>query len=144
MRKIISLLLVLVLCVFAFCGCGENSKDGKGNSNTAKVDDSSQYTYKITPLQGVSRCIYYGPDDEVPNCSDQEAARNKIHVWHICPTCGGDVDTFSYKIDVKDLDFSSGDTITFTDSSICEDCRTNRNIQSYMWAISITRKKTEK
>ncbi len=134
MKKVISLLLVAGLLVCALCGCGGGTKSGK-------ADDPSAYTYIVKPLQGVSNCIYYGPDDEVPNSPDPEAARNKIHVWTVCPTCGGEGDAWNYKIDVKDLDFSSGDTIQYSDSTGCYDCQSKRDIPSFLWSISITREK---
>lgn len=143
MKKVISLLLVAGLLICALCGCVKSSqKDSKkAKQSDTKADDPTAYTYIVKPLQGVSECVYYGPDDEVPNCTDQEAARNKIHVWSVCPTCGGEGDAWNYKIDVKDLDFSSGDTIQYSDSTGCYDCQSKRGIPSFMWSISITREK---
>ena len=149
MKKVISLLLVGSVLVCALCGCGEKPKKDNEKAKTkesqvaqqGKEDDPSAYTYIVKPLQGVSNCVYYGPNDRVPNSPDPEAARNKIHIWTVCPTCGGEGAAWDYTIDVKDIDFSSGDTIQYSDSTSCYDCYWDRSIPSFMWSISIKREK---
>ena len=143
MKKVISLMLVAGVLVCALCGCGGSpQKNGeKAKQSDTKADDPTAYTYIVKPLQGVSSCIYYGPDDEVPNSPDPEAARNKIHVWAACPICGDDGFAEDNIIDVKDLDFSNGETIQYSDSSSCYNCYRDRNIPNFMWSISITREK---
>lgn len=95
------------------------------------------YTYRVSPMQSVDDCVYYGPADYVPNSPDPEAARNKIHVWTKCPTCGKDGDHITISVD--ELDFSGSDTIQYSDACQCYDCYWKRDMTSYMWVIKIER-----
>ena len=141
--KVVAFLTVSAICI-ALSACG-----GKGNISTEntldKVEnalgetgaDFKTYTYKVSPMQGVESCVYYGPNDYVPNSSNSEAARNKIHVWTICPTCCKEGD--HVVIPVDELDFSVGNTIQFSDACECYACYKDRHIPSFMWTIKITR-----
>lgn len=139
MKKVFSSLLCLVLVAVCLCGCGKNNDTSKIDNEKAK--DTAQYTYKVSGLQGVDYCVYYGLNDEVPNSPDPEAARNKIHVWTACPNCGSDSGAYAFTIDVKDLDFLNGDTIQYSDFDTCTECERSKNIKGFMWAVSITREK---
>ncbi len=142
--KSVSLVLAVLLCV-SLVGCGKtegNEQDGgEQQAVQSEITEQKTYTYIVTPMQGVGTCVYYGPDDYVPNSPDPEAARNKIHVYTKCITCGDDCNQKT--IEVDKLDFSSGDKITYTNTDSCWDCSWERQIESFMWAISIERKEVK-
>lgn len=133
-KSLLAFLVTAAICV-ALSACGD--KEANTNNRSQIETDSHTYTYQVSPMQGVDSCVYYGPDDYVPNSPDPEAARNKIHIWTKCITCGEDGDHIT--IPVQDLDFSQGDTIVYSDSCQCFDCYRNNNAPSFMWAVKITR-----
>lgn len=136
--KVLALLAASMMCV-TLSACGE--KEGDSGKNTpSETGTVKTYTYTVSPMQGVEYGVYYGPNAYVPNSADQEAARNKIHVWTRCTTCG---QSAGYKvIPVGELDFSGGDTVQYSDSDECYDCRWKRNLPSFMWTVKITRTET--
>lgn len=137
--KVIAFFTASVICV-ALSACRERD-DSPGKNTLSETEmtetDFKTYTYQVSPMQGVEDCVYYGPNDNVPNSPDPEAARSKIHVWTKCPTCGQGGDHIV--IPVGELDFSQGDTIQYSDSCKCFDCYWERDISSYMWTVKITR-----
>lgn len=140
--KALTFLAASAICV-ALSACGE-----KGSITDTRAPDETEsesqtdterkaYTFRVSPMQGIDDCIYYGPNDYVPNSPDPEAARNKIHVWTKCPTCGSDGDHLTIPVD--ELDFSGGDTLQYSDSCQCYDCYWERDIKSYLWTVRIER-----
>lgn len=138
MKKLLAFGLCLVMC-FAFSACNESKTSSETLSETSSEISNETYTYKVRAMQGVEVCAYYGPDAYVPNSPNPEAARNKIHVWTQCMTCGESFGLGHYTIPVGELDFSSGDTIQYTGSDQCWDCNRDKGIESFMWVVEITR-----
>lgn len=153
MKKILALLLALALC-FGITACAGVTPDRTSPSeveatpnvttkaepiSTASIEETKSvtYTYKAEPMQN-AECVYYGPNDYIPNSPDPSKVQGKIKVWSQCPNCGED-NIGSYTIDPTELDFSIGDSIMYSDTSSCWDCSWDKDIDQFMWTIRITR-----
>lgn len=136
-------LLTFGLCLIAsltFCACNSDVKDDGNLTDQTNAENSSKtYTYQVSAMQGVENCVYYGPDANIPNSPNPEEARNKIHVWTKCITCGDDGESYHIKIPVEELNFPNGDTIQYTGTDSCWDCKWDKQMESFMWAVEITR-----
>ena len=138
MKKLLVMGLCLILCL-AFCACKDSVEEEKSDVQTNVESSGKTYTYQVRAMQGVGNCVYYGPDATVPNSPNPEAARNKIHVWTKCITCGDDGERYHIVIPVDELNFSNGDTIQYTGTDSCWDCKWDKQMESFMWAVEITR-----
>ena len=122
MKKLLAIGLSLIMCL-SFCACNDSVGDENSNDDINAESSSKTYTYQVRAMQGVENCTYYGPDAVVPNSPDPEAAKNKVHVWTKCTTCGDSGERYHILIPVSELDFSKGDTIQYTDTDSCWDCK---------------------
>jgi len=147
MKKTLVFILALALC-FGITACAEPSPAEETQPTHETTTQASTqpptvetnpvtYTYKAEPMQN-AECVYYGPDDYVPNSPDPSKVQGKIMVWSQCPNCGEE-NIGSYAIDPEELDFSMGDTIMHSDTSSCWDCSWDKDIDQFMWTIRITR-----
>lgn len=136
MKKLLAIGLCLVMC-FSFSACGGNSKDEKSDNQTQI--SSKTYTYKVRAMQGVDNCIYYAPGTVIPNSGGSVATGTQIYVWTKCTTCGDNGQQYSHTIPVDELNFSNGDTMQYTGTDSCWDCSWDKGMDSFMWAVEITR-----
>ncbi len=137
MKRSLVILFMLVLCFFVTACEETTNKEVKSTQAATEETQPITYTYEVQPMQN-AHCIYYGPNDIVPNSPDPKKLQGKISARSQCPNCGEDYIN-GYIIDPAELDFSSSDTIMYSDTSSCWDCSWNKNIDQFMWTIRITR-----
>ena len=147
MRKTLAFILALALC-FGITACAEQTQAEETLPTEEIViqaptppptgeTEPVTYTYEAEPMQNAG-CIYYGPDTYVPSFLDPSKVRGKIMLWTQCPNCGEENNN-SFVIDPAELDFSTGDTIMYSDTDSCWDCSWDKGIEQFMWTIRITR-----
>ena len=140
MKKALAFILALALC-FGITACAEPSpaEETRPTHETTTQAPTQPptvetkpvtYIYKAEPMQN-AECTYYGSNEYVPNSPDPSKAQGKIKVWSQCPNCGEE-NIGSYTIDPEELDFSTGDTIVYSDTSSCWDCSWDKDIDQFM------------
>lgn len=146
----ILLTLVMLLGMVSLTACGNTESDSQTdtsvNEDAGTVPSEApakSYTYKVRAMQGVESCVYYTAGTEIPNSNGGVASGKNIYVWTKCTTCGDDGYKYSHTISVDELNFSNGDTTQYVGSDSCWDCQWEKGLDSFMWAVEITRVEVE-
>ncbi len=149
--KMIALCLAAVL-LLGMAACARPTAPGSSTPDQGTPQESatapqatapeetapSTYTYKVQAMQNVYFCTYYPEGAYVPNSTDPAAAWNQVTVMTQCPKCGEE-NVGLYRFDPSELDFSFGDTVQYTGTDSCWDCKWDYNMNQFAWVVSVTR-----